>query len=312
MDKAALTTTGRYLRANRLYWDDVIAEPINLRSWLAEQAAGVLCFVGLKNGKLSLEPALPYDSNHQIDASTPVKISAMFTGGNIIEDSMEITWLELEQRKMFRSAIIYRESQLNEFPEEKTLIAHYSGGQDLPLEQFDAPFITSDEHAKKAARYFLALRKYLTHTITFKTLPWGLDLEAGKFIRVATELSPYRPDNNGIVTADGTVVSVSALADGSHSVYYWQRRTGTTQNTVQNGTLQILNGKAQNLFDSVFSVKGGSHAAEQIYQIEALDVDQDGIVTIKASNYAVDSNGRSKIAIDVIDTAGAITVVGPP
>ena len=62
----------------------------------------------------------------------------------------------------------------------------------------------------------------------------------------------------------------------------------------------------------MFSVKGGSHAAEQIYQIEALDVDQDGIVTIKASNYPVDSNGRSKIAIDVIDTAGAITVVGPP
>ena len=311
VDKAALTTTGRYLRANRLYWDDVIAEPINLRSWLAEQAAGVLCFVGLKNGKLNLEPALPYDSNYEINASEPVPISAMFTGGNIIEDSLEITWLELEERKMFKSAIIYRESQLNEFPEEKTLTAHYSGDQDLPIEQFDAPFITSDEHARKVARYFLALRKYLTHTITFKTLPWGLNLEAGKFIRVATELSPYRPDNNGIVTADGTVVSVSELADGSHDVYFWQRRTGEAQDAVQEGSLQISGGKAQNLFDSVFSVKGGSHADEQIYQIEALDIDQDGIVTIKAGNYAVDSEGRSKIAIDVIDTANAITLVGP-
>ena len=312
VDKAALTATGRYLRANRLYWDDVIAEPINLRSWLAEQAAGVLCFVGLKNGKLNLEPALPYDSNYEINASEPVPISAMFTGGNIIEDSLEITWLELEERKMFKSAIIYRESQLNEFPEEKTLIAHYNGDQDLPIEQFDAPFITSDEHAQKVARYFLALRKYLTHTITFKTLPWGLNLEAGKFIRVATELSPYRPDNNGIVTADGTVVSVSELADGSHDVYFWQRRTGEAQDAVQEGSLEISGGKAQNLFDSVFSVKGGSHADEQIYQIEALDIDQDGIVTIKAGNYAVDSEGRSKIAIDVIDTAGAITLVGPP
>ena len=58
--------------------------------------------------------------------------------------------------------------------------------------------------------------------------------------------------------------------------------------------------------------KGGSHADEQIYQIEALDIDQDGIVTIKAGNYTVDSEGRSKIAIDVIDTANAITLVGPP
>jgi hypothetical protein len=42
-----------------------------------------------------------------------------------------------------------------------------------------------------------------------------------------------------------------------------------------------------------------------------LDVDQDGIVTIKASNYAVNSNGVSQLAIDVLDTAGAITIEGP-
>lgn len=311
VDKEALTTTGRYLRANRLYWDDVIAEPINLRTWLVEQAAGVLCFIGLKNGKLSLEPALPYDARYEIDPNNPVPISAMFTGGNIIEDSLEINWLELEERKMFKAAIIYRQSSLNKFPEEKTLLAHYTDDVDLPIEQFEAAFVTSTEHAKKVAKYFLALRKYLTHTITFKTLPWGLDLEAGKFIRVATEMSPYRPDNNGIVMADGTVVSISELSDGSHEVYYWQRRDQEAQDPVQEGTLRISGGKAQNLFDSVFSIKGGSNADEQIYQIEALDVDEEGIVTIKASNYAVDSQGRSKLAIDVIDDAGAITIVGP-
>jgi hypothetical protein len=308
IDKALLTKTGRYLRANKLFWDDVITEPINLRTWLSTQAPSVLCFVTLKNGKLALEPALPFfDSTHKIDDQNPVKISAMFTEGNIIEDSLEINWLELEERKMFQAAVIYRKSQVNEFPEEHTLVARYnSDATDLPLEEFDLPHITSDEHARMVARYFLALRKYQTHTITFKTLPWGLNLEAGKFIRVASEMSPYRPDNNGIIRADGEVVSVTALDDGDYNVYYWER-----QNTeVQEAVLTIENGRATDLFNSVFSLKESAASSEEVYQIEALDIDEDGIVTIKASNYAIDDEGRSKLAIDVLDTAGAINIEG--
>ena len=307
VDKALLTTTGRYLEANKLYWDDVIAEPVNLRSWLSEQAPSVLCFVSLKNGKMSLEPALPYDSNHKIDASNPVTISAMFTEGNIIEDSLEFTWLELEERKMFQAAIIYQQSRVNQFPEQKTLIAYYgSDNSDLPIEEFTFNHITSDEHAAKVARYFLSLRKNLTHTITFKTLPWGLNLEAGKFIRVASEMSPYRPDNNGIIQDDGTIVAINALADGAYNVYYWERQT----TAVSEGVLHVKNGKATELFNSVFSLKESAGSVSEIYQIEALDIDQDGIVTIKASNYAVNSNGVSQLAIDVLDTAGAITIEG--
>lgn len=307
VDKALLTTTGRYLENNKLYWDDVITEPVNLRSWLSEQAPSVLCFVSLKNGRMSLEPALPYDSNHKIDASNPVTISAMFTEGNIIEDSLEFTWLELEERKMFQAAIIYQQSRVNQFPEQKTLIAYYgSDNSDLPIEEFAFNHITSDEHAAKVARYFLSLRKNLTHTITFKTLPWGLNLEAGKFIRVASEMSPYRPDNNGIIQDDGTIVAINALSDGAYNVYYWERQT----TAVSEGVLHVKNGKATELFNSVFSLKESAGSVSEIYQIEALDIDQDGIVTIKASNYAVNSSGVSQLAIDVLDTAGAITIEG--
>ena len=309
VDKDLLRITGRYLRANKLYWDDVVAESINLRTWLANQAASVLCFVSLRNGKMAIEPALPYDGNYKINDSEAVTISAMFTEGNIIEDSLEITWLELEERKMFQAAIIYQQSRVNQFPEQKTLLAYYgTDNSDLPIEEFSFKHITSDEHAAKVARYFLSLRKHLTHTITFKTLPWGLNLEAGKFIRVASELSPYRPDNNGIIQPDGTIVAVSALADGAYNVYYWERQT----TAVSEGVLHVKNGKATELFNVVFSLKESAGSSSEIYQIEALDIDEDGIVTIKASNYAVDENGISQLAKDVLDTAGAITIEGPP
>ena len=310
IDRDALIVTAKYLRANQLFWDDVIAEPINLRSWLAAQAPSVLCFTSMKNGRMSLEPALPYrSSDGVIDASQPVTISGMFTEGNIIEDSLEINWLELEERKLFQSSILYTRSRVNQFPEQRTLVCRYTdvpNSSELPVEEFDFSHIHSTEHAKKVARYFLALRRYQTHTITFQTLPWGLSLEPGKLIRVASEMSPYRPENNGVINDDGGVISVIPLADGNYPVFFWNRQNAV----IQEGTLEIKNGLATELFGTVFSVRGGSNEDSQIYQIEALDVNEDGIVTIKASNYAVDSSGRSLLALDTLGENNNFEFVG--
>lgn len=308
VDKPGLTTTGRFLRANNLLFDDVIAEPINLRSWLAEMAPSVLCYTTIKNGKLSIEPALPYDKNYKIDATNPITISGMFTDGNIIDDSLTIDWLELEGRKMFQAAILYRWSGTNKIPEEQTLVVRYNtaGSDALPIEEFNLPHITTTNHALLTARYFLAVRKHVTHTITFKTLPWGLSLAPGQYIRVSSELSPYSPTNNGIIKADGTVIAASVMTDGTYAVYYWER----TQEAVQSGQLVIANGIAQNMRDAVFSVYNAS-ATSEVYQIEALDLDEEGIVTIKASNFPVDASRRSLIARDTLDADSSFIIEGP-
>lgn len=307
VDQDALAVTGRFLKANQLFFDDAISEPINIRSWLASIAPSVLCFTSQKNGRFSIDPALPYDGNHLIDSNGAVHISAMFTDGNMIEDSFELNWLELEQRKLFQAAVTYRGSEPNRFPEQRTVVVRYSDtiSSELPLEQFTFNHITGTNHAVMVARYFLALRKHVTHNISFRTLPWGLDLAPGAFIRVSTQGSPYNPINNGIVQADGTVVSVTKMPDDDYSVYYWDR----TQDYVSQGTLSIVNGIATTLLGSVFSVINANPASE-VYQIEALDVDADGIVGIKASNYPVDANGRSLIARDVMNEGNAFIVDG--
>jgi len=307
IDQVAMITTGRYLRANRLFFDDAIAEPINLRSWLAQVAPSVLCFTSLKNGRFSIEPALPYDSNYNIDPNGAIQISAMFTEGNMIEDSFELQWLELEDRKLFQSVVQYKRSSTNRFPEQRTVVVRYiaSDADQLPIEEFTFNHITGDEHAVRVARFFLALRKHVTHSITFKTLPWGLSLKPGAFIRVSTQSSPYNPANNGIVKADGSVVAVTAMTDGTYDVHYWDR----TKDYVERGNLVISNGVATNFRDSVFSVIN-AYAINEVYQIEALDVDTDGIVTIKASNYPVDSSGRSLIARDVLNVGNVFETIG--
>lgn len=298
LDRAQLVLTGRYLRANYLLFDDVIAEPVNLRTWLAEKAPSMLCFVAIKNGLLSVNPALPADKNYEI-AAIPVPITALFTDGNIIDGSLSIEWLELEERQMFQAAVIYRRNPYNKLPQQETIVVRYAetGAADLPIEEFDLPHVTSLEHATKAAKYFLAVRKHVTHTITFQTLPYGVSLAPGDFIRVAVQQSPYSPSNNGVITPDGTVISVSPMSDGTYNVYHWDR----SQTETSEAALIIAGGKAQNLLNSVFSVKN-SNVSSQVYQVEAIDLNEDGIVGIKASGFPVDSQGHSLIAADVLSS----------
>jgi hypothetical protein len=305
LDRDQMAATGRYLRANGLFFDDVVAEPINLRSWLSERAPSMLCFVAIKNGKLSINPALPTDSANVI-ANVAPKISAMFTDGNILDGSLNIEWLELEERQMFQAAVLYRRAPLNKLPQQETIVVRYAnaGGDALPVEEFRLPHITSREHATKAAKYFLAVRKHITHTISFQTLPFGLSLAPGDYIMVAVELSPYSPANNGVVDENGNVVSVSSLADGSYTVFYWDR----TQTEIAEGTLRIVGGIAHSLRNTVFSIKN-TQVANQVYQVEAIEVNEEGIVTIKASSFPVDDQGRSLIAADVVSPS-SFEIVG--
>lgn len=306
IDKDQLIATGKYLKANELFYDDVIVDPINLRSWLAEKCPSLITYVSIKNGLLAINPALPTDTTNAISGSAKVPISAMFTEGNILEDSFQLEWLELEERKMFQAAVIYTYSSTNKLPQQETVVVRYAetGASELPIEEFSLPHITSEKHAIKTAKYFLALRKHVTHTISFRTLPYGLSLEPGAWIMVGVQMSPYNPANNGIVKSDGTVVSASALVDGDYSVWYWDR----TKSEISEGTLNISGGVATNLKDTVFSVKNATFTS-QVYQVEALDVDSEGIVTIKASSFPVNSSGESLIAKDVVSTS-AFTVVG--
>jgi hypothetical protein len=89
------------------------------------------------------------------------------------------------------------------------------------------------------------------------------------------------------------------MADGHYAVYYWDRSQADTDE----GTLKISNGIATNMRNTVFSVKN-TQSSSQVYQVEAIDLNEDGIVGIKASSFPVDSQGRSLIAADVLsDTA---------
>jgi hypothetical protein len=59
----------------------------------------------------------------------------------------------------------------------------------------------------------------------------------------------------------------------------------------------------------VFSVYNANQTGD-VYMIEALDINEEGIVTIKASNFPVDANRRSLIARDTVDADSVFESVG--
>ena len=306
INTADLESTGKFLESNKLFFNGAISQPVNLRQFVSDTAPFFLCNFVISDGKFSLLPALPVDTNGNI-TEQPIKIDALFTQGNIIEDTYAIEYLSAEERKDFQAVMRYRQERRNQLSEEKTLVVRRSspGSADHPIESFDlTQFCTSREHAFLVAKYFLTLRNRVTHTVKFRTNPFGISLAPGSFIRVVTEASPYQAANNGSIAADGTVTSATELADGTYSIVFYQ----ALDDQVTEGTMTIAGGKVVEpaLHGSLFSITSSS-ISSNTYMIEQLTLGEDGMVDVVATEFPTTSSYNSLMATDVLSTSGYIT-----
>lgn len=306
IDKDDLIATSRFLEVQKLFFNGPIVERTNLREFIASVAPFFLCNFVIADGKFSLKPALPtHDSGSFNDG--PVPIEQLFTAGNILEDTLEIEYLSAEERRPFKAVVRYREERKNKLPQERTVVVRNKkndqyldkGLELLPHEQFDlTQFCTSKDHAVKVAKYFLALRRLITHTISFSTTVDGLAIQAGSYIRVITESSPYSSANSGTVSSTGAVTSVTELADGMYPVDYY--RGGNDD--VQTGEMQITGGTvaATEFHGVVFSVRTTT-VSQNVYVIEQLTFSQEGTVDIVASEHPCDDDRRSLLVAAMLN-----------
>lgn len=297
IDKQQFARTGSFLEANNLYYDDVIVEPQNLREFLARIATSLLCNLVMRGGKFSIEPALPIDTNRNYTfEDVKVPISGIFTEGNIIEDSFQLEYIPAQERLPIRAGVRYRTELPNRFPQEQTTVVYYADQPNGALEEFNFTHITSRYHAELLAKFILSSRRYRTHVATFQTLPYGLALAPGDFIRIVTESGHVSPGASGIIKTNGVIVTPTALTNGQTlTVYFWDK----SGNQVNEETITVseVNGVfyADKLFGSIFSIKN-SVSQSLVYMVDALDLGDDGLVQVTASYFPIDENGYSIIA----------------
>ena len=242
-------------------------------------------------------PALPTTASGEISTGA-VQIKQLFTAGNIIEESYELEYLGAEERKPFQAVMRYRQEQLNQLTQERTVVVRRAEDDEYaPVESFDLTrFCTSRAHAVLVAKFFLSIRKRVTHTIRFKTTPYGMDLAPGDYIKVITEASPYSAARNGTISSTGVITSVSALADGQYSILYYLPGS----EDIASGIMSVSGGKVADtsLYGCVFTIKEVT-VSENIYMIEQLSLDEDSNVQIAATEFPCTSDFVSVMAQDV-------------
>jgi hypothetical protein len=301
IDIESLTIAAHFQRANKMFFDGVVEDSESLRSFLYDNAALQLCNFTIKNGRFGMMPALPYDSNYQI-STRPIAVEQIFTAGNIIEDSLQVQYIDAAQRSNFRALVSWRETVENDLPTQASALVDWN---DIPerdrattQQAFDlTDFCTNRAQALKTARFLLSIRRRITHTVSFKTVPDALGIQPGSYIRVITAATSYSAANNGVITDAGTLVSISTIADGTYDAMVYNPATSQVLErkiTVSSGSVTDAS-----LYGTLFTLLSET-VNKGVYQVEQLTLDEDGLVNVAAVEVPVDSAGASIVAKDVL------------
>lgn len=292
--------TSKFLKTNKLFYNGAITNRANIRDIISDLAPNFLCNFIISNGKFSLVPALPTTAAGEIDKDSSITSAHMFTEGNIIEDTFQLEYLNAEERASFRASVRYREERRNKLPVERVIDLKLRSESELPIETFDlTDFCTTRHHAEMVGRYFITLRKLVTHTIKFSTTVNGINLKAGDFITVKTRSTPYHLANVGTVSPEGLVQATTPLKDGIYQVIYYNV---DAEGEYQDGEMEVSNNQVTDdaFNNSVFTIIVDTNS-RGIYMVEQLTFSQEGTVDIVASEYPCDDKDRSILARDVLD-----------
>ena len=313
VDDVNMKVAAKFCRANKFFWDGMIADRVNLREFIYQQALYCLLDFTIIGGKFSLYPAVPFDPNtFKIDLDGPhskPKIKAMFTDGNISD--LSVSFLSSEDRQAFKANVIYRQERENGFPERKSALVQLAEEKDAngnvlvshvddPLETFDlSGFCTSRAAAVLFAKYTLVLRKHLDHTVSFKTAPHYINgVRPGDYIRVFSTTQHVQRFNNGAILDDGTVVckDLSELTSGSQpkAFYYWNPSTIVAGEImpVTEASVDFTNTNAVKAFaGSLFTIKE-EEASDQCYKVESITFGEDGLVELTGSYAELTDEGK--------------------
>lgn len=273
IDYGSFDAADTFCSANGLFFDGVVADRTNLRSFIVETAPFFLLTLSISNGRIALLPGIPTGSATQL-----------YTAGNIVAGSLKVNFVDISQRRDFQAVMTYRKNRTNELPRTETLRAYWNNS--APMEQFDmTSYCTSRGHAEKVARYFLALRKLITKTVEFQTYPDQAQLQPGHFITIAVDEVMIGRSASGFVGKDLKVNPLVQLADGTYPITYWREGMDEVGET----DLQIAGGRARNtdLAGALFSIHERSIRATN-YLVDQVELSEDGLVNVKATEFPAD------------------------
>lgn len=292
--------------AINLFMDCVIADNTSWRDfWVSSSPFSLLEFAR-KNGKETLVPVVPCDAGGKAAEAdgkpVPLTISALFTTGNILEDSYKEEFLDYGANTQdLIASIVYREEfSKSIFQRKRTVEVKRKGivPSTSIRETFDASgFITTRQQAIMFGKMLVNQRRFIKRGIEFKTFPSANPIEPGAFIYVDIGLTTWERTSSGVIAAGGALNSPlqDSIPSGTYNFLVYDRSKSeinpVNSVVVSNGVASALSDKVGQLY-----VMGVASGKKRVFRITEVELDEEGEVTVRAMEYPCDDEDRAHVA----------------
>ena len=222
IDTDSFEAAAQWTYDQRYFFDGAISEKLNLREWGTARARDFLLDLSISGGKFTLNPAVRFDE--------PEPVVAMYSSGNIIEDTLQVNYFDTQDRLDPIVTVRWREERRDSsvdskglFPQIREFSVRRAGvDENAPVIQVDlSNFCTNRKHAEDRAKLECQSKHYITHAVTFKTVPSQTGIQAGSIIKLGIETVRYNQPQNGAVSSTGEVTSWPPLSDGTYDALIW-------------------------------------------------------------------------------------------
>jgi hypothetical protein len=306
VDWERLALAKRFCKNNgfgfELFMDGVIADLTSWRQFWVDAAPYSLLEFARIGGKEALIPAIPTKSTGE--ATREITISALFTAGNILEDSYKEEFIDYgDATQDLIATVIYRETETRDvFPRNASIVVSLvdTDENDALRTTFDASqFITQKEQAILFGKFLCNQRRWIKRGIEFKTFPTDSPISPGSYIYVDMGLVSWDAITSGLILEGGALNAplTPQIADGTYSVLVYKNG----EEVVSLDSITVANSASSQLasFNGYLFVLGAKTQRKRVFRTTEVQMDEEGEVTVKAVEHPCDNdNGTllSKVA----------------
>ena len=284
-----------------LFMDGIIADVSSWREFWVTTAPFSLLELARKNGKDTLLPALPVNQAGLACDNTglpvEVEISALFTSGNILQDSYKEEFLNYgTSTEDLVASVVYREINPGEMFSKKrsVTVQRKNVSENFNRETFDlSQFVTQREQAIMFGKLLCNQRRHIKKGIEFKTLPMQASLEPGAFIYVDIGLKNWDKYSSGMIMENGllnTPLLDNVQDNGTKNFNFLLYRPDTGE-IESASSVSVATNAGVSVASSLASKKGymfvmgENKVSKRVYRVVEVSLEEEGELSVKAIEF---------------------------
>jgi len=305
IDMRKLALAKQFCMVNKLFMDGIIADTTNWRQFWVDVAPFSLLEFARIGGRETLIPAVPYDENTG-EMNRKVNVSALFNQGNILESSYKEEHLDYGSSVQdLIATVVYRGADVNgTFSANRAIeVKLKNNDDDTPVTEADAvretfyvsQFVSTRKQAVLYGKFLCQIRRHIKVAIEFKTFPTMDPISPGAFVYVDIGQNSWDGIRTGII-GPGGVLNIpmdNSLVDGSYEFLLYQSGKGVISRTA---TTSANTAAALADLDGYLFVLGQKTTTRRVFRVTEVEMDEEGEITVRGTNYPCTSDGLSEIA----------------